>query len=229
MFRPALLPLVAVVLGCVVLLTLGTWQMQRLAWKLDLITTMEQRKSIYALPLPELITPEESHQWQFAPVTVTGRFVGPYLRMPAGIREGRMGESIWRVLQRRNMSVLVNLGWRAVDEPRSFPQGLFEGGYNTEGIVAVPARPNVFTPENRPDEGLYHWLDMDDIAQRAGVSSLAPVVIYDSRSKSHVGLYALEPPVDLKNNHLGYALTWYGLAIALGVMFVAGSMKKQES
>lgn len=230
-FRPSLWMTVASVVSLAILITLGTWQWQRLAWKTELIDRIESRLDAPPAPLPTDI--EDPLAWDYRPVSVTGTFLHD--------RELHLGPRTWQDSSGVNQTgvhvltplvradgqgtVLVDRGFVPMDrrDPASRPEGQVAGTVTVEGIARAPGDPNWMQPDNRPDENFWFWLDMDAMAEAAGVDDLSPVVVQAGPAPNPGGLpLGGRTVVAIPNNHLSYVVTWYGLALTLiGVWFVA--------
>ena len=85
------------------------------------------------------------------------------------------------------------------------------------GIVRLPTVPGWLAPENSPDTNEWYWVSIPDMT---GLATAAPVyVTATAEMPSPVALPLPEPPrIDIPDNHLSYAFTWYGLAATLAVI-----------
>jgi surfeit locus 1 family protein len=122
-------------------------------------------------------------------------------------------------------TVIVNRGWvpSAKRDPATRPEGQIEGPTTVAGIVRFPRAPLLtwVVPENRPADDFWIWADLPLMAKTAGVGTVAPFTIEADATPNPGGLpIGGQTRLNLPNDHLGYALTWYALAIALIVMFV---------
>ncbi|MEZ5905294.1 MAG: SURF1 family cytochrome oxidase biogenesis protein [Geminicoccaceae bacterium] len=221
------------VVAFAVLMVLGTWQVQRLAWKLDLISRTEAGLAAAPVPLP--VDPAAMLALDLRPVTATGTLLRDRaFAYGASQRGGQPGARLMVPLQRgEGGPVLVDMGWipepveatlAAPDEP---------GPVAIEGILRadhLAARPT-FRPENRPDERRWYWLDTAALETTLDLPGLAPVTLVRSPSGAETTPpIADRPTLNLTNNHLGYAITWYGLGAGLVAVYIAfGLARGKES
>lgn len=158
---------------------LGSWQVQRLAWKSDLIARFEDRLVREPLPLPPSIDPNAIHDFDYRRVTTSGRYrhdqemlIGPR------IHEGEDGYLVVTPLERDDggSKILVNRGWisKAHKEQRSRPHGVPRGEVAVEGLLREPWKKNMFTPDNVPERGEFYF---PDVAMMAGLTGSQPVWI----------------------------------------------------
>lgn len=221
-FRPTPGATAATLAALVLLLGLGTWQLQRLAWKEGLIAHIHAQMAAAPVPLPAAMA--DPAKYDFRAVTVTGTLhPDREMRLVAQTRDGEVGDRIVEPLVRADGgTVLVVRGWVPAGraDPVSRPGSEPAGTVTIAGVARVPAPRGWMQPENQPAANQWFWFDLDAMARAAGVASVAPLVVYQAAGAPGQLPIGGPPIVDLPNNHLQYALTWYGLALALVVIFV---------
>lgn len=151
---------------------LGTWQVQRLDWKTKLIAKFEDRLVKPPLPLPPRIDPDAISEFDYRRVYATGRLrhdkemlVGPRMN------EGEDGFIVVTPLEREGQStVLVNRGWisRKLKDQKDRPLGVLDEEVTVEGLLREPWKKNMFTPENKPEEGKFYFPDINQMAEKSG-------------------------------------------------------------
>lgn len=215
--RRLLVPVVSTVLMLAVLVGLGTWQVERLAWKRRLLAEIAAAEQAPAVALPAAPSP-------FTKVAVQGR-LRPDLAALYGaeVREGRagpvLGGQIIVPLERDGVPpVLVDLGWVPADRRASLP--LPPGEVTIAGYVRPPDHPGLFSASDDPKARLFYTLDPRAIGAALGLKEVAPFTLVALGPTPDAGWpdpahHLPRPP----NNHLQYAITWYGLAVALLVVF----------
>lgn len=231
-FRPSLWATLITVPAVLAMLGLGTWQLQRMSWKADLMQRVAQR--VHAAPVPLPAAPEDPAAWEFRPVTVAGRFLhDKELRLVARPRQGQAGyEIVTPLLRDGGGTVLVNRGFVPMDrrDPASRPQGQVEGLVTVAGIARLPQPATLFQPDNTP--GADTWMRADSSAMAAvlGLSGVSPLIVEAMPGQAPGGLPAgIEPRVELPNNHLQYAVTWYGLAATLVAIYLLSHRRRSAS
>lgn len=227
MMQRLVLPL-SVLVAMLVLLGLGTWQMQRLAWKEALIAERDAGLTMAAVPLPQRFENDESAKaFEFRTVTVTGTFRHDLEQLyGARARANVLGHHLLTPLVPVDgVAILVDRGWVPADKmhPASRPDGQREGEVTVRGIARYRAadRPGAFTPDNDPAAGEWYYYDLEAMEKALGIA-LSPVVVEADDTPNPGGLpIGGRTLITLSNNHLQYAITWYGLAVALiGVYIV---------
>lgn len=241
-WRKLILPGIATAIAVAILLALGFWQLDRLAWKEALIARVTQRLAQPPVPAPD---PDawptiDLHDAEYTPVTVTGTFsdsrqevyVIHTLTRPKG-PIGGLGYMAMRPLKtREGWTVYVNRGFVPTDKryTNQRPEGEVTGETTVTGLLRAPAG----RPWYAPGDGISDnaWLSRDPqlFAQWYGVPSepVAPYIIdavYDPNLPGGLPQGG-ETLIDFPNNHLGYVITWFGLAIAAVGVFIAFARRR---
>lgn len=205
-----------------VLCWLGTWQLERLHWKETLIATVDRHMSAPPLSLDQIqrMTGEEA---QYRKVMLHGRFdhgKESYVFATAG-----EGVAVYHVLTpfRTDAGRVMMVDRGAVPEgrldPKSRAAGNVDGQTQVTGVWRVPDPPGLFTPKPDPARRIWYARDVAAIAAADGLTLAAPVVIEADATPNPGGLpEGGQTVVTFRNQHLSYAVTWYGLAaVLLGV------------
>lgn len=227
--RPGLLVSALALGALLVLLALGTWQVERLAWKEGLIATIAARVAAAPVPLDEIVAIDrEGGDIEYRPVTVTGRFLHEREQFFFATHEGRSGFFVYTPLERADGSlVFVNRGFVDMDlkDPARRPEGQVGGEVTLTGLARdrLTEKPSSLVPDNDPAQNIYYWKDIDAMADNAGLDRARLVDVFvDADAAANPGGYPVGGVtiVDMPNNHLQYAITWYGLAAALVGVFL---------
>ncbi|RIY03397.1 SURF1 family protein [Aureimonas flava] len=216
--------------GIAILVSLGTWQVERLFWKRDLIATIDAR--IHAAPVDVSDLARRAAAGEdidYVPVRATGRFLHDGERYFLATREGEAGWHVLTPLALEDGSVVfVNRGF----VPYERKDKATRAGGNPPGDVTVAglaraaptAKPNWFVPDNDPAKNAFFWRSVPEMAQGLDLpagSRLLPFLI--DAGEGQVGPEAPiggTTVIDIPNSHLEYAITWFSLAFALLVIFV---------
>ncbi|AAX73887.1 hypothetical protein P053_02186 [Brucella abortus 01-4165] len=218
--------LIASGIALVILLSLGTWQVERLMWKEALIASTEQRIHEPPLPLAEMekIYRQEGTV-EYRPVTVSGTFLHQGERHFLATYKGEAGFYVYTPLMLEDgRFVLVNRGFVPYEkkDPATRPAGeLAAGPVKVTGLARDPlsVKPSFLVPDNDIAKNIFYWKDWAAMAESAGLPDLGRVVpfsVYADSTPNPGGLpIGGVTIIDFPNNHLQYAVTWYGLALAL--------------
>ena len=200
--------------GLAILIYLGTWQVQRLAWKEGLLAEIDARIAAEPEGLPDTLDPDAD---RYAPVEVTGRFdPAPRPYMLASRRQTGAVHRHIAVFDTALGRILVDIGWTEDDV---MPPPLPEGEITLIGNLDWPREADGFTPA--PDLTRDVWFARD-VATMALVYDTREILVV-LREMPQTDLGTTPWPVDtagIPNDHLQYALTWFSLA-AIWIMMTA--------
>ena len=232
--RALLWPSVFAAIVLSILLALGFWQLERRSQKRALIQQIEAGASGPSSPLPAQI--DNPADLEFRHFVVSGQFLHDLeILLNGRTHGGKLGYHLVTPLKRDSgPPVLVNRGWIPLEQrdPQTRPLTRRQGWVAMQGIARVPATPGWFAPSNRPERNEWFWIDLPAIAQQQGMPELAPVVIEAIATNRPGDPIGREATIEIRNDHLQYALTWFGLAGALGgvyVAFVWGQVKQRQA
>jgi surfeit locus 1 family protein len=210
-------------LGVLLLLGLGTWQVERLFWKERLIAERHAAVTAPPVALPDTLTTAET--LSFHRVRASGSFLPDReLFLGATDSDGHLGYQVIEPLRLGSGAVLlVNRGY--VPEDKKLPQtreaGEPGGEVTVTGLLrlAPHAKPHWFLPANNAERNYWFWVDIPAMAAAAHLDRVLPFYVDADSTPNPGGLpVGGQTPLALPNNHLQYAITWYALAVALAVM-----------
>jgi surfeit locus 1 family protein len=211
-------------LGFALLAGLGTWQLQRLAWKEGLVLAIDQR--IRSAPRPLADVEKEfaaTGDVDYEPIELQGTFDHRKERHFLATHDGASGFFVYTPLMLADgRSVFVNRGFVPYDrkDPATRTEGQVEGVVAITGLArnALSEKPSSLVPDNDPAKNVFYWKDRTAMATSAGLDPDRVLLFFiDAGPAPNPGGLPVGGVtiVDLPNNHLQYALTWYGLAVAL--------------
>jgi surfeit locus 1 family protein len=212
---------------CFALLSaLGLWQVQRMQWKSGLIGQAEAAALLAPAPLSEVLAAEDP-EFRRALVVCRGLATAPFVELQS-IHDGEPGSRLISacIPEGANQTFLVDRGFVPASvsaRPRVLTSTL-------PLAMAVELRrspaPSAMTPG--PSQGRFYGRDNPGIAKAlaAGPPSEFSLFALTSPNPELGALVASAPPAAFSNNHLGYALTWFGLALALLAFYVAGLIRR---
>ncbi len=232
--RPSLIaPMLAAAPVFAMLMGLGFWQVERLHWKENLLASIDAR--IHAPPAP--LAP--AMQWaalaagdfDYAHVSVSGTFESGaealIFRSSGGVAGALAQPGYWVMTPFHPGSggtLLINRGFIPLDKKadRGRVAALPAGETTVTGLLRPPEERNPFTPADSPDKGEWYTRDPIAIATALQLGAAAPFSLDEDAHPAASGLPAGGATVfDIPNNHLSYAVTWFGLAATLlGVVSV---------
>jgi surfeit locus 1 family protein len=223
-----------------VLIALGTWQVERKAWKEGLIAAVTERLAAppTALPPPSAWPKLDQAANEYRRVTFTATFdhSGEALVYAAAsaFRPEVSGPGYWVFTPARladGAFVMVNRGFvsEARRQEATRAGGQIAGPVEITGALRWPETRHWFSPADDPAHNVWYTRDTPAIAAAEGIRPLAPFYV---EQEAPVPPGGLPQPgklvVKLPNNHLQYAMTWYGLALALVAVFAVFALKSRR-
>jgi surfeit locus 1 family protein len=214
--RGVIAPIVLGVVGVSILLFLGAWQVQRLAWKEDLIAKIEARLAADPVSLP---ASPDAERDRLLRVTVTGEIGTEEVHALSSVKPHGPGFRVIAPFQIEDASrkVLVDLGFvpERLKDRSSRPETANKG--DVLGLLLWPQEADSFTPD--PDLGRNIWFARDVEAMAKALGTDPVLIVAEQHPKDSV-ILPRPPGIDVPNRHLEYALTWFGLAVVWTVMSI---------
>ncbi len=220
--RPARLATVAI--GAAVLTAgfsaLGVWQVERRAWKLDLIERVETRAHAAPSPAPG---PDEwaavtTEMAEYRRVRLSGTFDNARETLVQAATD--YGAGFWVLTPLRTdggFTVLVNRGFVSPErkDPASRAAGLSSGPTNVTGLLRITEPHGAFLRDNDPAANIWRSRDVAAIAGKRGLEGPVATYFVDADAAPNPGGWPIGglTVIAFRNDHLVYALTWFSLAI----------------
>lgn len=228
--------ILAALAGTVLLVALGMWQVQRLAWKEALLAQLAERAEATPVDLAAAeVLMARGEDVEFLRVRLQGRYLRSSPMKMMSTFEGGQG---WIII-----APLITEDGRAVlvDRGRVPASGLQDVS-TPDGVVVIDGllrmhsgRKAYFDPENDPAGNLWYWWDVQAMLGAvpipAGLTSFPAVVQLLPEAGSGQYPRADMPKAGLANNHLGYAITWFGLAmtlVAISALYVRDARRRRK-
>ncbi|MCZ7468193.1 SURF1 family protein [Agrobacterium sp. O3.4] len=216
-----------VLLALAILLGLGTWQVKRLYWKEALMADIEERLSASPVPLADIEAMAKSGgDIEYRKVRLSGAFDHGRERHFFATHQGRTGYYIYTPLTLADGRILfVNRGFVPFEmkEQAKRAEGQVTGEVVITGLARAPliAKPSSLLPDNDIAKNIFYWKDLAVMASSVDIPSNRLVNLFvDADNAQNPGGWPQGGVtlIDLPNNHLQYAITWYGLALALVIV-----------
>jgi surfeit locus 1 family protein len=226
--RPGRVKIVATLLllgaALCVLVSLGTWQLQRLHWKEALIADIAERTTAAPADLATIETIAASGgDIDYRKMTVSGRYLHNKERHFFATLRGRTGFYVYTPLALADgRYLLVNRGFVPYENkaPETRGEGQLPGEVAVTGLARsrLTQKPSSIVPDNDLAKNIFYWKDLDAMVATAGLPADRVLPFFLDADSTPVAGGMPEggvTQIDLPNSHLEYAVTWYGLAIAL--------------
>ncbi|XP_030640741.1 surfeit locus protein 1 [Chanos chanos] len=220
---------------------LGTWQVKRRQWKLQMIDDLRSLTTAEPIPLPS--DPMELRDLEYRRVRVRGRFdhsqelyvlprspVDPEKEAREAGRLSSSGESGANVITPfyctdLGITILVNRGY--VPKQKIRPETRMKGQVTDEvdlvGIVRLTEQRKPFVPQNNVESNRWHYRDVDTMAKVTGAEPIFIDAVLECTVPG--GPIGGQTRVTLRNEHMQYIITWYGLCAATSYMWYAKFIK----
>lgn len=230
-FRPTLGPSIVTAITVALLLALGAWQLQRMTWKQGLIDALEAHRQLPPEALPTKIDDPEA--WRYRTVSVTGTFRhADELHIIAYSADAKQGYQIVTPMVRADGStVLVNRGWLPTDfrDQDRRPDSLVAGEVTVTGMARPGWPQGWFVPDNDPAKNVWFWGDLPAMAKAAHAPDALPLFVEADATPNVGGLpIGGQSVINLRNDHLQYAITWFALAIGIFAVYFLYHFKPVE-
>lgn len=205
--RRLILPIGFGLVGIIILVSLGNWQIRRLGWKQEVLAQIEARIDAVPVTIPNDIVPDAD---RYLAVRASGRITNQELHVLASSKQTG---AIYRVISAFEMAdgrrVMLDRGWIKPSEKEVVRD---EVDAMVVGNLHWPDEVDSYTPENDIEGNIWFARDVDTMA---AALNTAPILIV-ARETSETGQSLTPMPVTttgIPNDHLQYAVTWYGLAL----------------
>jgi surfeit locus 1 family protein len=212
--------LVAALAGFATLVSLGVWQLHRLAWKRDLIERVDRRVHAppVAAPGPAQWPQVNAANSEYLHVRVEGHFRNDLETLVQAVTE--RGGGFWVLTPFETIDgyvVLINRGFVSPPyrDPASRPEGQVDGATTVTGLVRISEPNGGYLRSNEPAANRWYSRDVAAIAAARGLKDVAPYFIDADASGTRTGNAPIGglTVIAFRNTHLQYALTWFALAL----------------
>ena len=221
-FTIAALILIAILIG------LGVWQLQRLHWKLALIAEVSGHMTAPPISLDEALG-MDADSVQYHRVVLQGRFANT--KEAYVFTTDAAGEPVYHVLTpfltNDGRTLLVDRGYVPKERLGPAAHSSIDGETGLIGVWRVPDAPGAFTPSPDLAHRIWYARDVTGIAAADRVRLAAPVLIEADAAPNPGGWpKGGQTVVSFRNEHLSYAITWFGLAAGLAGVYLAYHISK---
>jgi len=227
---------ISTIVAFAILVALGTWQLQRRDWKHGLIERIEARADAPAKPLAAVLARwRRDRDVEYMRVEMTGELRAGEEFHIYQIRDGRAG---WRVVspfETAGHIVMLDRGF--VPEPLKEPQSraqqpVPDGQITVTGLARATGESNFVTPENEPQRNRWYWRDLESIVAQlpADERERAAPFFVEAEADALPGQWPRGgvTQLRLRDKHLSYALTWFGLALTLIGVYIAYVVSRRD-
>ena len=215
----------------IILILLGSWQVQRMSWKQNIISSFEEQMA--KKPVVPPLEIKNGTDWRYTRVRATGYFLhDKEILLTGRTFEGTAGfHVVTPFVFNDNRIVLVNRGWipEKLRDRKSRPQTIPRGTIIMEGILRGDNRKGYFVPENEPKNEVWLYINTKQIANYRAIGPVPGYYIDELRAPGPYKLpIGAAGKIEVRNEHLKYAVTWFLLAVTLLVIYIIYHIRKPE-
>jgi surfeit locus 1 family protein len=226
--RPLLWPTLMSLPIFIFTLGLGVWQMERREWKRDILDRIAVNQAAAPMPLDDLLKGDPLRR-EYGRVTLSGSFLHDNeFHLAARSLKNDVGvQVVTPVRTDDGKIVLFDRGWvpSTRKEPAKRAEGQVAGKIELTGIVRRSQVQRQFAPDNVPDKNVWFHVDVPLMRKMAGGAPdpALDTFFLDADARPNPGGVPIggQTRLDIANDHLQYALTWFGIALAMAGVYLA--------
>ncbi len=211
--------------GFLTLIYLGSWQLNRLGEKTELIAKMQSKLTQDPSPFEDLLLAhlQNDQDIEFVKTTLVGKLHPKHhFKLMSQTHDGKMGYHYISILSlETGGAVLVDLGWVPMEQ-NSQEISLPTETVKLQGVVRYGTETNAFTPDNQYESLELYAIDPLEVQDKAELKDLYPVYVSNIlQGPTAEGQITKVPfQLSIRNQHLTYAMTWFSLAIVWLLCFI---------
>lgn len=202
--RGIVFPLILGIVGAGILCALGVWQLQRLAWKEGILDEISLRLEEPPISLPQEVSIDRD---RYRRVTLTGRIEGPELHVLTSLKPLGPGFRVIRPIVADGRRLMVDLGF-VPEADKAAPRPAIDA--RIIGNLLWPDETDGFTPEPNLERNIWFARETGRMAKALDAE---PVLVVASDVSPDTATTLLPVSINVKNDHLEYAITWFSLML----------------
>jgi len=226
--RPLFWPTVMMLPIFLFALSLGVWQMERRAWKRDLLDRIAASQAAPPVSLDELLKGDPL-RFEYGRVRLAGTFLHDkeFFLAARSLKEKVGMQVVTPVRTDSGAIVLFDRGWVPSEkkDPAKRAEGQLSGRVELTGIVRRSQVKRQFAPDNDPAKNFWFHVDVPLMRSMAGgkPDPKLDTFFFDADAAPNPGGVPIggQTRLDIPNDHLQYAITWFLLALALAGVYLA--------
>ena len=203
-------------LAIIILLSLGTWQLERLRWKSDLLESMKENISLPPVVVNSSII-SNIKNYNYRRFKLDGYFLyDKNITIYSKVVGGKVGRHLITPFKTKFGYILINRGF--VPENYKIEASEIKQDKNTSinGIVKFQQKINYFTPSNSTIKNQWYYINIEEISTYFKLDLNNFYIIEENNPNERYPLGS-QYNINIPNDHLQYAITWFSLALALSI------------
>ena len=223
-FKPSVWLTIFALPSFLILIILGSWQVQRLSWKSDLISNYNNNFQQAPITVKELLKDRKNNK--FRRTVIYGEYDhANEIQIIGKTYEGNAGfHIITPFILENNEIIYINRGWvpKKYADKKTRKFSLLEDKVRVVGLVRLPQKKGYFVPENEPENGFWFTIIPEELNRHLNIIGEKEFYIDELNIDEKLKLpMPANGKVQVPNNHLQYAITWYSLALGLLIVYFA--------
>ena len=203
-------------LAMIILLSLGTWQLERLRWKSHIISNINKQISLSPREINASVI-NDIKNYNYRRIKLEGTYIyNKNITIYSKVLNGKVGRHLIIPFKTKFGYILINKGFIPKDYNIDVAFAEKAKNISINGIVKFQQKINYFTPKNNLITNEWYYINLDEISKFLNIPLLGFYLIEEDNPKER---YPVGSQYNLKvpNDHLQYAITWFSLAIALSI------------
>ena len=203
-------------LTMIILLSLGTWQLERLRWKSHIISNINKQISLSPREINASVI-NDIKNYNYRRIKLEGTYIyNKNITIYSKVLNGKVGRHLIIPFKTKFGYILINKGFIPKDYNIDLAFAEKAKNISINGIVKFQQKINYFTPKNNLITNEWYYINLDEISKFLNIPLLGFYLIEEDNPKER---YPVGSQYNLKvpNDHLQYAITWFSLAIALSI------------
>ena len=223
-FKPSVWLTIFAFPSFLILIMLGSWQVQRLGWKSDLILNYNNNFQQAPITVNELLKQRQKNKYRRT--IINGQYDHTNeIKIIGKTYEGNAGfHIITPFILENNEIIYINRGWvpKKYADKKTRKFSLLEENVKVVGLVRLPQKKGYFVPENEPENGFWFTIIPEELNRHLNIIGENEFYIDELNIDEKLKLpMPANGKVQVPNNHLQYAITWYSLALGLLIVYFA--------
>ena len=203
-------------IAIIILISLGTWQLERLRWKTEIISSINNHISLPPIEINTSII-NDIKNYNYRRIKLNGYYLyDKYITIYSKVLNGKVGRHLIVPFKTQFGYIIINRGF--IPEDYKVDPSLVKHSkeVSINGIIKFQQKINYFTPKNNLINNEWYYVNLDEISTYFNISLNDFYLIeeHNYKNKYPVGSQFY---LNIPNDHLQYAITWFSLAIALSI------------
>ena len=201
-------------MALLILVSLGTWQLERLRWKTDILSSMKESLSLPPLKITGQVI-DNIDQYSFRRIQLTGNYLyKDNITIYSKVFNKKVGKHLIVPLETQYGIILVNRGF--IPSDFNIENNIKSGEISINGIVKFQQKINYFTPNNNVIKNEWYYININEVSNFLSLPLLNFYIVEENNIKEKYPVGS-QYNINIPNDHLQYAITWFSLALALSI------------